>query len=59
MNPLYSNFMFCDDSYLQLDLPELDNEKSEAVRNFIGHLMDSRPGGATFRVIRYSATLCS
>ena len=53
VNVLLSWSVMSYDLHLQLDLPELDNEKSEAVRNFIGHLMDSRPGGATFRVIRY------
>lgn len=39
---------------LQIDLPELDNEKSEMMRNFITDLLDNRPGGASFYVIRYT-----
>ncbi|KAK3091418.1 hypothetical protein FSP39_019750 [Pinctada imbricata] len=44
------NFMSIPEN--MLDLPELENSTSEAMRNFICHLMDSRPGGANFRVIR-------
>lgn len=35
-----------------IDLPELENEKSEMMRNFITDLLDNRPGGASFYVIR-------
>ncbi|XP_061197117.1 protein transport protein Sec24A-like isoform X3 [Saccostrea echinata] len=35
-----------------IDLPELDNERSELMRNFITDLLDNRPGGSCFYVIR-------
>ncbi|KAL8561632.1 hypothetical protein ACOMHN_001364 [Nucella lapillus] len=35
-----------------VDLPELDNPTSERLRRFINHLMDTRPGGVTFLVLR-------
>ncbi|KAL8573166.1 hypothetical protein ACOMHN_036151 [Nucella lapillus] len=34
------------------DLPELENPTSERLRSFIGRLMDSRPGGVSFLVLR-------
>lgn len=37
----------------QIDLPELENERSDLMRNFITDLLESRPGGACFCVIRY------
>lgn len=41
--------VFC---FLQSDLPELENPTSERLRCFISHLMDSRPGGVSFLVLR-------
>ncbi|CAG5122017.1 unnamed protein product [Candidula unifasciata] len=35
-----------------MDLPELENPTSERIRNFVNYLMDSRPYGVTFLVIR-------
>ncbi|XP_076459524.1 protein transport protein Sec24A-like isoform X2 [Babylonia areolata] len=35
-----------------MDLPELDNPTSDRIRNFINYLMDSRPGGVSFLVLR-------
>ncbi|XP_048764632.2 protein transport protein Sec24A-like isoform X2 [Ostrea edulis] len=35
-----------------IDLPELENERSDLMRNFITDLLESRPGGACFCVIR-------
>lgn len=34
------------------DLPELENPTSERLRSFINYLMDSRPGGVSFLVLR-------
>ncbi|XP_070186969.1 protein transport protein Sec24A-like isoform X2 [Littorina saxatilis] len=39
------------------DLPELENPTSERLRCFISHLMDSRPGGVTFLVLREDSKL--
>ena len=38
---------------LQIDLPELENQTSEKIRTFITYLLDSRPGGTTFYVVRF------
>ncbi|XP_033742326.1 protein transport protein Sec24A-like isoform X2 [Pecten maximus] len=35
-----------------IDLPELDNPVSEKLRNFVSFLMDNRPGGCSFLVIK-------
>ena len=35
-----------------IDLPELENQTSENIRTFITYLLDSRPGGTTFYVVR-------
>ncbi|GFR98794.1 SEC24 family, member A [Elysia marginata] len=35
-----------------MDLPELDNPMSERIRSFVNYLMDSRPNGVVFLVIR-------
>ncbi|XP_060080427.1 protein transport protein Sec24A-like isoform X2 [Ylistrum balloti] len=35
-----------------IDLPELDNPVSEKLRNFVSFLMDNRPGGCCFLVIK-------
>ncbi|XP_013073220.2 protein transport protein Sec24A-like isoform X1 [Biomphalaria glabrata] len=44
------NFMSIPDD--MMDLPELENPLSENIRSFINYLMDSRPFGVTFLVIR-------
>lgn len=35
-----------------IDLPELENPTSEKLRSFVSYLLDCRPGGTTFYVIR-------
>ncbi|OWF43608.1 protein transport protein Sec24A-like isoform X2 [Mizuhopecten yessoensis] len=35
-----------------IDLPDLDNPVSEKLRNFVSFLMDKRPGGCSFLVIK-------
>lgn len=45
-------FKFCNLYCLQVDLPELDNPVSEKLRNFVSFLMDNRPGGCSFLVIK-------
>ncbi|KAK3738631.1 hypothetical protein RRG08_006729 [Elysia crispata] len=35
-----------------MDLPELENPTSERIRSFVNYLMDSRPNGVIFLVIR-------
>ncbi|RUS79855.1 hypothetical protein EGW08_012381 [Elysia chlorotica] len=35
-----------------MDLPELENPTSERIRSFVNYLMDSRPNGVVFLVIR-------
>lgn len=35
-----------------MDLPELENPSSERIRSFVNYLMDSRPNGVVFLVIR-------
>ena len=37
---------------LQMDLPELENPTSERIRSFVNYLIDSRPSGVMFLVIR-------
>ncbi|XP_059177273.1 protein transport protein Sec24A-like isoform X2 [Physella acuta] len=44
------NFMSIPDGIMEL--PELDNPTSDNIRSFINYLMDSRPNGVTFLVIR-------
>ncbi|KAL3877465.1 hypothetical protein ACJMK2_035167 [Sinanodonta woodiana] len=44
------NFMSIEDGLHEL--PELETEMSEMLRNFLNHLLDSRPFGATFTLVR-------
>ncbi|CAL1535614.1 unnamed protein product [Lymnaea stagnalis] len=44
------NFMSIPDGIM--DLPELENQTSENIRSFINYLMDSRPNGVVFLVVR-------
>ncbi|XP_076437651.1 protein transport protein Sec24A-like isoform X2 [Babylonia areolata] len=39
------------------DLPEVDNPTSERLRSFLGYLMDARPGGVSFLVLREDSKL--
>lgn len=40
-----------------IDLPELENPTSEKIRTFISYLLDNRPGGTTFYVLREDSKL--
>ncbi|KAK3591332.1 hypothetical protein CHS0354_028438 [Potamilus streckersoni] len=44
------NFMSIEDGLHEL--PEVETEMSERLRNFLSHLLESRPTGATFTLVR-------
>ena len=37
----------------QTELPELENDGSERLRSFLTYLLDNRPNGASFILVRY------